>query len=370
MVNPVSNNQTPSTGRSSEADQIYQKYLTYYNDINDVINAVNQIPSTSISSTQRADYINQLVALQEQLYPIYQNQYNNSSATLETFENACSDIGDQATQIYDDVTNTYSTSSSSSPINVFSNEVANSSGSSSTSSSGSSSTDSSSTSGTTTSTSSTTSSGRSPDADQIYSQYLSYYNDINSKINSINQLPYSTLNQSNVINDKKELAALQQQLYPIYVSQYGNSTATLSTFQDACADIETQVAQFYNDALGASQGETSNTGSSSGISGTTSSGSTTGSTGSTGTTGTTGVTPVTQQSSLANKVENGTWYVDWTSWNTPIPEGVNTVNLFVGNMSLDANGNPTIGGFGTLSQNPDQMDQFIQECHAKTLIAT
>lgn len=353
MVNPISNNQTSSTGRSADADQIYQQYVNYYDDINNIINEVNKIPGNSISSTARAQYINKLVSFQSELYPIYQSQYNNSNATLTTFNDACSSIIDQASQLYEEVLNTYPTSSDPSPIDIFSN-ANSSSGTSTSSSTGTTS----SSSGTTTTSTSSSTSGRSADANLIYNQYVSYYNDINSKINSINQLPSSILNQASVTNIKKELVSLQQQLYPLYVSNYGKSTATLSTFQEACANIETQVTQLYNEAMG-----TTSTGSTSG-SGSTTTGST-GSTTGTTTTGTTGVSPVTQQSQLANVVENGTWYVDWTSYNYPIPQGVNTVNIFVGNMSLDSSGNPTIGGFGTLSQDTSKLSAFVQACHAK-----
>lgn len=366
MINPVNNNnKTVINGRSPQADAIYQQYLAYYNNINTQITAINQLPANVINHTAAAQDVAQLVALQQQLYPIYTAQYNNGNATLSTFQSACSSIVSQATTIYNTAINTPSaSSSSSSPINVF---TANSGSSGSTS-------------GSTSSTSSTTavkSTGRSPDAAAIYSQYLKYYNDINTQVTAINQLPYARVTQANVVQDKQQLVALQQQLYPIYNSQYNDSTKTLATFNAACASIMAQATQAYNDAIAApaSTGNTgtttppstsgSNTGSSTSTSGTGSTGSTSGTTGTTGTTPVTPVTPVTSGSSSAGTIENGTWYIDWTSRDTPIPQGVNSVNIFVGNMSLDANGNPTVGNFGALSQNQVQMDAFIQACKAK-----
>lgn len=64
-----------------------------------------------------------------------------------------------------------------------------------------------------------------------------------------------------------------------------------------------------------------------------------------------------------SKVEHATWYIDWTSWDYPIPTGVNTVNLFVGNMKLDGSGNPVIEGFGNFSE--EKMIKFAEECHAQ-----
>lgn len=65
------------------------------------------------------------------------------------------------------------------------------------------------------------------------------------------------------------------------------------------------------------------------------------------------------------EIQNGTWYIDWTMWfdkTVPIPEGVNVVNIFVGKFEDGPNG-PTIGGYGTLSE--DQIKKFADECHAK-----
>ncbi len=96
--------------------------------------------------------------------------------------------------------------------------------------------------------------GRSPEADLIYQQYLSYYNDINTKIHNIDSLPYDQRNQPNVQQDRAKLAALQQQLYPIYAGDYANSNATLASFQNDCASIEAQVTAAYNDAIGGGSG--------------------------------------------------------------------------------------------------------------------
>lgn len=64
------------------------------------------------------------------------------------------------------------------------------------------------------------------------------------------------------------------------------------------------------------------------------------------------------------KIENGVWYIDWTSWDFPVPEGVDTVNIFVGQI-IEKDGKPTIDGFGNLSQDPKKLQAFIDACHAK-----
>ena len=69
-------------------------------------------------------------------------------------------------------------------------------------------------------------------------------------------------------------------------------------------------------------------------------------------------------SSVNGNVETSAWYIDWTSWFTGppynIPEGVTLLNVFVGELTYDSNGNPTLGGFGNL--NLDQLDQFTAYC--------
>jgi DNA repair ATPase RecN len=58
-------------------------------------------------------------------------------------------------------------------------------------------------------------------------------------------------------------------------------------------------------------------------------------------------------------IENATWYIDWTSWDFPVPQGVNTVNLFVGKINADG----SIDGFGNM--NDAKLKAFVEGCHAK-----
>lgn len=66
-------------------------------------------------------------------------------------------------------------------------------------------------------------------------------------------------------------------------------------------------------------------------------------------------------------IEHSVWYIDWTSWFTGptfvIPSGVNMLNVFVGELAYDANGNPTMDGFGTFTLS--QLDAFTAYCAAQ-----
>src|ERR1700679_2853576 len=61
-------------------------------------------------------------------------------------------------------------------------------------------------------------------------------------------------------------------------------------------------------------------------------------------------------------VENATWYIDWTSWDYPIPEGVNTVNIFVGQFT-NVDGELTMNGFGNLTAT--KLQAFVSQCQEK-----
>jgi Glycosyl hydrolases family 18 len=61
----------------------------------------------------------------------------------------------------------------------------------------------------------------------------------------------------------------------------------------------------------------------------------------------------------AGSVQNGCWYIDWTSWDFGIPEGVDTVNIFVGQLD-NSTGTCTVSGFGNM--NDAKMKAFIQSC--------
>lgn len=376
MTTPVSSSSSTPVGRSPDASLIYQQYLDYYNNINSQINAIVAHPATAQTSSVITNARAKLISLQQALYPIYVSQYNSNTATIGSYQAANASIVSQALSTYNSAMSSIVTSGpipqSPSPIMVYSSTQStstNTTPTTTTTPTTSTTTSTSSTSSKSSTSTTTTSTGRSSDASLIYSQYITYYNSINTEIGAIDQLPYTQRILPQVVADRAKLITLQQQLYTAYTSQYNSSSATISSFQAACAPIMSSVTATYNNALGTVPTSTTTTTPVTTPTTTT----TTPTTSTTSTSSTTSTTPTTPtQSVSANQfvsnpsvVENGTWYIDWTSWNYPIPQGVNTVNIFCGNMHLDVNGNPVIDGFGTMSQNTAAMDSFIQACHAK-----
>jgi hypothetical protein len=181
----------------------------------------------------------------------------------------------------------------------------------------------------------------------IYQQYLDYYNDINSKINSIDQLPYTFRIKPNVITDRLALVNLQKELYPIYVSDVNS---TLAQFQQDTANIISQVQTAYNDALSISTTPVV-TPSSPVV---------------TPTTPTPVVTPITNVTlppPTPTGIENSCWYITWTSWTFPIISNVNMINLFVGEFTIQADESVLVGGFGNATNA--LIDQLVSEATAK-----
>lgn len=65
-------------------------------------------------------------------------------------------------------------------------------------------------------------------------------------------------------------------------------------------------------------------------------------------------------------IEHSAWYIDWTSWFTGafvIPSSNNMLNVFVGTLMFDASNNPTIGGFGNMTDA--ELTSFTSFCHSQ-----
>ncbi|MBA3721875.1 MAG: hypothetical protein H0W88_05690 [Parachlamydiaceae bacterium] len=365
MTTPISSSQ-PNTGRSPVADLIYIQYINYFNDINTKVHALDQLSGDKRNQANVIKDRAQLVTLQQQLYPIYISQYGNSNATVDSFKTAVASIENSVLTAYNDAMSiptplptVPTTPPLPTPIDTYTNNQPTP---------------------TTTPTPTpsptppvitpvitpTTASGRSPEASQIYNQYLTYYNDINTKITLLDQLPYNQRTQANVILDRAKIVSLQKDLYTLYTNQYNNSNATLSTFQSAYAVIQNNIALAINDATNTSSTTpvtppvTTNPAPTP-----TPTATPPPTTTPTPTTPVTPVAPVTTGTAPPVNVVNSTWYLTWTSWDYPIPDGVKLVDIFVGNMRVDSSGNPVIDGFGTMSQNISLMDNFIKACHAK-----
>lgn len=67
-------------------------------------------------------------------------------------------------------------------------------------------------------------------------------------------------------------------------------------------------------------------------------------------------------SSSTGGIENGVWYIDWTTNYNPleIPKGVTTINLFEGKLDI-VNGKYTIDGLN--AQRMGKLQAFIDQCH-------
>jgi hypothetical protein len=221
----------------------------------------------------------------------------------------------------------------------------------------------------------------SPDAAQIYAKFVQQASDVDTKIHAIDSLPYERRNLSDVQICRSTLAVLKSQFHPIYTEEYNNALATSGTYETACAALIRDVNKTFNKAMGIpvealvaalpAHAQASVLPPSSGKD----------------------EKPVEQSSQNADQVaaqdvnndlqgdasrniavEHGTWYLDWTSWNYPVPQGVNGVNIFVGTMRAGSDGKPVIDGFGNMSvpYNDEfpaykKMDALIAACHKQNI---
>jgi len=85
---------------------------------------------------------------------------------------------------------------------------------------------------------------------QIYNQYLTYYNAFTADIYAIDQLPYSQRSQANVVQDRATIVAQQALLGTIYQADY--STKTLDQFVADCTTVVNTVSAAYTNAMGGS----------------------------------------------------------------------------------------------------------------------
>ncbi len=224
--------------------------------------------------------------------------------------------------------------------------------------------------------------GRSLEADQIYQQYIACTQDVDAKIHAIDGLPYATRSTPAALVARSTLQALKLELFPIYTANYNNPIATLSDFKAASSATTAKIQSTFNNAMGGEPASASSSSSSSSATlvipsappsvSSSSSSATSHSTTASASSG--AVWNPTLTALQAEGIELATWLVDWTSFQYPVPQGVNTVNIFVGNMHLDSNGTPVIDGFGNLSvpyndRTPAYkiMNDFIAACHAQNI---
>lgn len=213
-------------------------------------------------------------------------------------------------------------------------------------------------------------SGRSPEGDKIHAQFIQYASDIDTKIHGIDCLPYERRSVATVQTERALLSTLKSELQPIYRRNHENPGAKVTHFQNECSTILGKIDAAFNRAMGRQE-----------------------------------TPPQSKQEKVEVKpdkpniaasiaaapkveavsvdvqaregkipIEHGTWYIDWTSWNYPVPQGVTAVNIFVGTMQLTADNKPVIGGFGNMSVPYNEefpaykkMDALIAGCHAQKM---
>lgn len=140
-----------------------------------------------------------------------------------------------------------------------------------------------------------------------YDEYVSNYNEINIVIHLIDTMDYPIRSKPEWITNRSLLIDLQRQLNTLYLH-----TNSLTDYMLHSIDIMIKVNEITQNIYKPID------------------------------------TP--KDPPALNPRDHGinefsTWYISWTSWDTPIPNYVSTINLFVGNITNDL----TIGGFGTVS---------------------
>lgn len=210
-------------------------------------------------------------------------------------------------------------------------------------------------------------SSRSLEGAEIHAQFIKYASDIDTKIHGIDSLPYERRSLAAVQAERAALSTLKLQLQPIYTRNYENPGAKVAQFQNDCGLVLRQIDAAFNRAMGKQEA----------------------------------VIPEAKQEKVQIQpakpsiaaphkvdavnldlraakgrvpIEHGTWYLDWTSWNYPVPQGVTAVNIFVGTMTLGADNKPVIGGFGNMSAHYNdefpaykKMDALIAGCRAQKM---
>jgi len=330
-------------GRSPDADKIYNQYVAYFSDINAKIHMIDELPSDKWNQPNVQQDRISLLASQQKLGPIYQTDYNDTNATLASFQSDCSEIENKVTAAFNDAMG-----------------------------------------------------GNSPIQQQIQADNTSAQNIMANLTPKINQ-DQASLNSAP--NLQATLASLQQQIDALspgaqkdkaqndlnaaiaelesLQSAIGQAQPSWDTLQNECSAITMQggILDQLN-ALAAKadpvqadldQANTLlaivllaesdlNTFESSNAM--------------TAVNGTLSLVKQEiqavqrdiQPTPLPGKIEHSCWYIDWTSRDFPIPQGVTVVNIFVGTLTL-INGQPSLNGFGAMSL--DDLDAFVQKCSAQ-----
>lgn len=341
-----------NSGRSPDADLIYQEFLCYHHAINEKIRALDSLPLSQRNEQNVQSARTQLIDLQKQLHPKYIENYNNSAATLNSFQENCAEIEGEVMRVYNQVITPDPLSihdAIQKQLNFMQERVSN------------------------------LKSYLSQNHNEIAQLEIEQLKSVEilvklqAEVEALESsdpkkakalTDFKKANQA--LNQLKQVLALIQKNHLILQNDFNHFTSPTGLFegfqklttlkdpgQAALEEInhgneslkellnqytliEKLMTSFrdhlfsLNHAIKETQ---------------------------------TNFLPTPEKPEISKGVELATWYIDWTSWDFPVPEGVNTVNIFVGNMHTDNGGNPVIDGFDNFSDV--KMRKFVQECHEK-----
>jgi len=330
-----------------DADKIYNQYIDYYNQINTYITTINgQYPAPQPTNVRND--INDLVAVQMQLYPICTTDMNNPNATLASFQADCAALMNQAFLDYQDAMGggtihdkiVRDAQTATTAISALETTTAQDAAAVNNFQSQSVSIE-------TLLADLKTQIDALPDGDQK-TKALSDFAIAQTKLSSFQALLPSLNTRATILSqdvdavekgpENSDLQALANLPNP-QEQDLTQAEGDLVSIQSALATISSEEQTTFQPAL-----QSANT----------------------ALAAVNSAVAVVQRDlhpTPVGKVENACWYIDWTAWDFPVPEGVTTVNLFVGNLTVDSSGNLVVGGFGNMDQA--KMQTFIQACQAQ-----
>jgi hypothetical protein len=325
---------------SPDAQLIYNQYITYYTQANAMINAIDQLdPNKRTQPSVLADRAT-IISSQAQIAPIWQQDYVNPNATLASFQNDCAPMISAINAAYQDAMG------GGSPIHA---KIAQDS-----------------TAAQTLAGSLTASLSNDQTTLNSAPALQTTINGLQAQINALPPGPSKDKAQADLVTAQtnlNQLVAAVTAATPSFASVQASvngittpTTGVLAQLQQLAAltnptqanltqaDQLLTVVQSAQGALQTFEGS-----SMAAVSAALA----------TANAAIAAVQKDVQPTPVPGKIEHSCWYIDWTSWSFPIPQGVNTVNLFVGEIVL-VNGQPTIGGFGNMQLAA--LDDFVTRC--------
>jgi predicted nucleic acid-binding Zn-ribbon protein len=335
-----------NSGRSPEADRIAQQYTDYYADINKKIHAIDSLPSDQRNRPSAQEGRAKLIELQKELSTIYGSDYNNSLETLASFQKHCAlilskvavafkkAIGQEELSLHDRIEE--KNSEAKEIVGDLGQQIAKD----------------------------------KQFLDNLGSKLETLKTNISKLQQQIEALPDGdprkvkaekdlSLAKQTVAQLKKEIETANSQLGTLQgmLNAITGTGGTLSKLKQLSekknpdqSDLEAATAEMQEILNAQTFEQTQIQAILTTVNNQLQS-----------------VTGIIQSLQIGlqppGAIEHGTWYIDWTSWDFPVPEGVNVVNIFVGNMRLDSSGKPIIDGFGNM--DAAKMKAFVDACHAK-----